>query len=57
VPDVTATVKALREKGVTFDIYQHVRQDELGICTLPGGAVRVAWFKNPDGNVLSECVA
>ena len=46
-------MKALREKGVTFDIYQHVRQDELGICTLPGGAVRVAWFKNPDGNVLS----
>jgi len=53
VPDVAATVKALREKGVTFNICQHVRQDELGIWTAPGGAVRVAWFKDPDGNVLS----
>jgi catechol 2,3-dioxygenase-like lactoylglutathione lyase family enzyme len=53
VPDVAATVKALRKKGVAFNSYQHVRQDELGIWTSPGGAVRVAWFKDPDGNVLS----
>jgi predicted enzyme related to lactoylglutathione lyase len=53
VPDVTATVKALREKGVTFNIYEHVNQDELGILTFPGGTVRVAWFNDPDGNVLS----
>ena len=53
VPDVAATVKALREKGVIFNTYQHVRQDEFGIWTAPGGAVRVAWFKDPDGNVLS----
>ena len=53
VPDVAATVKALREKGVIFNTYQHVSQDELGIWTAPGGAVRVAWFKDPDGNVLS----
>jgi catechol 2,3-dioxygenase-like lactoylglutathione lyase family enzyme len=53
VPDVAATVKALRENGVTFNIYQGFRQDELGICTVPGGTVRVAWFKDPDGNVLS----
>ena len=53
VPDVLATVKALREKGVTFNFYSHVRQDELGIWTAQGGAVRVAWFKDPDGNVLS----
>jgi catechol 2,3-dioxygenase-like lactoylglutathione lyase family enzyme len=53
VPDVAATVKALREKGVTFNFYSHIRQDELGIWTAPGGAVRVAWFKDPDGNVLS----
>src|SRR6266851_8535924 len=48
VPDVTATVKALREKGVTFNTYQHVSQDEVGIWTAPGGAVRVAWFNDPD---------
>ena len=53
VPNVAATVKALREKGVIFNTYQHVRQDELGVWTAPGGAVRVAWLKDPDGNVLS----
>ena len=53
VPDVASTVKALHENGVTFNIYQHLRQDELGIWTAPGGTVRVAWFKDPDGNVLS----
>jgi len=46
-------VKALCEKGVTFNRYPRFRQDELGILTLPGGTVRVAWFKDPDGNVLS----
>jgi catechol 2,3-dioxygenase-like lactoylglutathione lyase family enzyme len=53
VPDVQATVKALREKGVTFNLYPCFRQDELGIWTSPGGSVSVAWFKDPDGNVLS----
>jgi catechol 2,3-dioxygenase-like lactoylglutathione lyase family enzyme len=53
VPDVPATVKALREKSVTFHIYPRFRQDDLGIWTAPGGTVRVAWFKDPDGNVLS----
>jgi len=53
VPDVAATVRALREKGVTFNIYPAFRQDELGILTVPGGMVRVAWLKDPDGNVLS----
>jgi predicted enzyme related to lactoylglutathione lyase len=53
VPDVTATVKALREKGVAFNVYQQFKQDELGILTMPGGTVRVAWFEDPDGNVLS----
>ena len=53
VPDVAATVRALREKGVTFNIYQGFGQDELGIWSAPGGTVRVAWFKDPDGNVLS----
>jgi len=48
-----AAVRALREKGVTFNIYPNFRQDELGILTVPGGAVHVAWFQDPDGNVLS----
>jgi predicted enzyme related to lactoylglutathione lyase len=53
VSDVTATVRALRKKGVTFNTYEGFSQDEFGILTLPGGAIRVAWFKDPDGNVLS----
>jgi len=53
VPDVAATVKALRAIGVMFNTYAHIRQDELGIWTAPGGAICVAWFKDPDGNVLS----
>lgn len=53
VPNVGATVKALREKGVTFNIYEGFPQDEFGILTLAGRSARVAWFKDPDGNVLS----
>jgi catechol 2,3-dioxygenase-like lactoylglutathione lyase family enzyme len=53
VSDVVATVKALRGNGVAFNIYPKFNQDELGIWTAPGGAMRVAWFKDPDGNVLS----
>ena len=53
VPDVEAAVEALREKGVAFNVYEGFPQDELGIARLSGGAIRVAWFKDPDGNVLS----
>jgi catechol 2,3-dioxygenase-like lactoylglutathione lyase family enzyme len=53
VPDVAAAVKALREKGVAFNFYKGFNQDQLGILTVPGTAARVAWFKDPDGNVLS----
>jgi predicted enzyme related to lactoylglutathione lyase len=35
VPDIEVTVKALREKGITFNIYPRFAQDELGILTLP----------------------
>ncbi len=38
VPDVRSTVSALREKGVTFNVYPHFPQDELGILTVPGGS-------------------
>jgi catechol 2,3-dioxygenase-like lactoylglutathione lyase family enzyme len=53
VPDVAAAVKALREKGVTCNIYKGFSQDELGIFSLPDSGLRVAWFNDPDGNVLS----
>ena len=56
VADVPATVMALREKGVTFQRYDHIPQDQSSICTLPGGK-RVAWLKDIDGNVLSVTAA
>jgi catechol 2,3-dioxygenase-like lactoylglutathione lyase family enzyme len=53
VPNVAATVNALSAKGVIFNRYPAFPQDEVGILTVPGGSVQVAWFKDPDGNVLS----
>ena len=52
VEDIARTVAALSERGVTFEKYPQMPQDEQGIMTMPGQA-RVAWFKDPDGNTLS----
>jgi catechol 2,3-dioxygenase-like lactoylglutathione lyase family enzyme len=52
VTEIEALVKWLNGRGVTFEKYPFVEDQELGIWTAPGGA-RVAWFKDPDGNVLS----
>jgi catechol 2,3-dioxygenase-like lactoylglutathione lyase family enzyme len=52
VEDIDTTVKALRERGMKFEIFGFFKQDELGIWTAPGGD-KVAWFKDPDGNILS----
>jgi len=53
VSDIVATVKAMRAKGMSFNTYEGFGQDDLGIWTAPGGTTRVAWFEDPDGNVLS----
>ena len=53
VPDIVASVKALKAKGVAFNIYEGFGQDELGIWTAPGSSNRIAWFLDPDGNNLS----
>jgi catechol 2,3-dioxygenase-like lactoylglutathione lyase family enzyme len=52
VPDVRQAVAALRAKGLTFEHYSGMEQDELGIWISPG-RTQVAWFRDPDGNVLS----
>lgn len=52
VKDIRETVTALKKAGVIFEIFGFFKQDELGIWTSPSGA-QVAWFKDPDGNVLS----
>jgi catechol 2,3-dioxygenase-like lactoylglutathione lyase family enzyme len=53
VADVAATVSALRQKDVAFQQIPHLKQDQLGIWTAPGGTPRVAWLQDPDGNLLS----
>jgi catechol 2,3-dioxygenase-like lactoylglutathione lyase family enzyme len=52
VRDIEAVVRWLQERGVAFEKYPFVQDQELGIWTAPGGN-KVAWFKDPDGNVLS----
>jgi len=52
VPDIAAAVRDLQQAGVHFERYEQMKQDELGIWTTPTGA-RVAWFRDPDGNILS----
>lgn len=52
VSDVPATVRGLVERGVLFERFPGIDQDEDGIWTTPDGT-GVAWFKDPDGNLLS----
>jgi catechol 2,3-dioxygenase-like lactoylglutathione lyase family enzyme len=52
VGDIAAMVRGLAARGVQFLRYDGLDQDEDGIWTTPGGD-KVAWFADPDGNVLS----
>jgi catechol 2,3-dioxygenase-like lactoylglutathione lyase family enzyme len=52
VPEITATIQNLVQAGVRFERFEGMTQDELGIWNSPYGA-KVAWFKDPDGNILS----
>jgi catechol 2,3-dioxygenase-like lactoylglutathione lyase family enzyme len=52
VPDIRAAVEELARRGVRFERFDGLQQDESGIWTAPGGS-RVAWIKDPDGNILS----
>ena len=49
--DIERTVTELMQKGVCFENFKLSGQDERGIWNAPGA--RVAWFKDPDGNLLS----
>ena len=47
-----AVVRALRDKGVAFEHYEMpdtTLEDDVHVC----GDLRVAWFKDPDGNILN----
>jgi catechol 2,3-dioxygenase-like lactoylglutathione lyase family enzyme len=52
VPDVGATVAWLADNGVTVELVPDIGQDAHGIWTDPDGS-RLAWFRDPDGNLLS----
>ena len=52
VTDIEATVRGLIAKGIVFNRYETMDQDEHGVWSTPGGD-RVAWFTDPDGNTLS----
>ncbi len=53
VVDIDATVDELTSNGVAFEQYDYpeLKTDEKGIATM--GEERGAWFKDPEGNILS----
>ena len=52
VSNIRDTVQQLRDAGVVFQRFKGLDQDADGIWHAPSGAL-VAWFKDPDGHVLS----
>lgn len=50
--DVEDAVRTLKTKGVTFEHYDMpnlTRKGDVHVC----GDMKVAWFKDPDGNILN----
>jgi catechol 2,3-dioxygenase-like lactoylglutathione lyase family enzyme len=52
VTDLGTEMSRLVAAGVVFARFEGLDQDAAGVWTAPGGA-RIAWFHDPDGNVLS----
>jgi catechol 2,3-dioxygenase-like lactoylglutathione lyase family enzyme len=52
VSNIQQEVAELQKRGVAFEKYPWVDDKVTGIWTAPSGD-KVAWFKDPDGNVLS----
>jgi catechol 2,3-dioxygenase-like lactoylglutathione lyase family enzyme len=52
VADIVTAATALRDAGVDFQRFPFLQHDELGVWNAPDGA-KVAWFRDPDGNMLS----
>lgn len=53
VDDIRESVATLKARGITFRIYEGFGQDADGIWCAPKGGAQVAWFTDPDRNVLS----
>ncbi len=52
VENMETTVRSLMDRGVTFERFPGMVQDDLGIWKAPSGT-RVVWFKDPEGHLLS----
>jgi predicted enzyme related to lactoylglutathione lyase len=52
VSDILETLNFLKGRGIVFERYDFLQQDENGIWAAPGGT-KVAWFKDNHGNLLS----
>ena len=52
VSDIGQIVTELQSRAIVIERYPEMVQDEFGVWTSPDGT-RVAWFKDPDGNLLS----
>jgi catechol 2,3-dioxygenase-like lactoylglutathione lyase family enzyme len=52
VADAVASAQQLAAGGVTLERFPGMEQDEHSLWHAPGGA-KIAWFKDPDGNILS----
>jgi len=52
VDNLVDEIRELNEKNILFERYDFLEQDKLGIWTSPNSTM-VAWFKDPDGNILS----
>ncbi|MDP3748109.1 MAG: VOC family protein [Phenylobacterium sp.] len=54
VTDIDAAVADLKRKGVAFEHYQMPEMKQEGdVYAAPDGHMKVAWFKDPDGNILN----
>ena len=52
VANIAAEMRELKGRGVAFEFFKGFQHDDPGVWTSPSGA-KVAWFKDPDGNLLS----
>lgn len=52
VQEIESLISDLSKRGISFEKYPGMKQDNLGVWTAPNGD-KVAWFKDPDGNILS----
>ena len=54
VSDVEKAVDELSKRGVRFEKYNepNIKTNEKGIAS-DGGGPKIAWFKDPSGNILS----